>query len=251
MKLRLTCLFTACFALLPVATLRASFNPAIVPADAQWVVHADLVGLRDTALGQKLIEFLPRGAAQQDPVRPNVHKIMETVGTATAFGTDLSGKPESLDGALVLQGTADLRKIAEGMVAQMSVAQPDQLTEITDLPFEAYVVAKELFVAFPSEPIIVVSKSRAQLVKALEAFRGQVPSLARSKGGLAALLPTGGRSYLIAATTGCRRLSSCSMATARKPGCCRWPSPAPSRSAKTAKWRWPACNWWPPRPTLP
>src|SRR5688572_21538429 len=95
--------------LLAPSLTRAEFNPGIVPADAQWILHADLSALRDTVIGQKLLEQLPPIAItdEKDPVRPNIRKIMETVGTATAFGTDLSGKPEAIDGALVLQGTAD------------------------------------------------------------------------------------------------------------------------------------------------
>jgi hypothetical protein len=173
-----------------------------VPADAQWVVHADLAALRDTALGQKLIERLPGFSvpAAGESIRPNFAKVMETVGSATAFGTDLTGKPEAIDGALVLQGTADLRKIAEGLIAQMSLAKPEDAVELKDLPFEGYVVSKELFVAFPAEPIVLVSKSRAQLVKAYDVFRGRAPSLAKQTTPLTALLPKDGQYYLVAAT---------------------------------------------------
>jgi hypothetical protein len=177
---------------------RAELNPAIVPADAKWVVHVDLAALRDTALGQKLIQYLPtmKLTDESDAIRPNARKIMETVGTVTAFGSDLSGKPEAVDGALVLQGTADLRKIAEGLAAQMSLTHPDDFTEVKDLPFEAYAISREVFVGFPSEPIVLVSKSRAQLLQALEVFRGKSPSLAKSKSPLVGLLPTG-RSYYL------------------------------------------------------
>jgi hypothetical protein len=202
MKSSLLRLIIPSLLLLVPSFVRAEFNPAIVPADSQWVLHADLTALRDTVIGQKLLEQLPRVELtdEKNPVRPNIRKIMETVGTATAFGTDLSGKPEAIDGALVLQGTADLRKIAEGFVAQMSLSEPENAVEIKDLPFEAYVISKELFVAFPSEPIVLVSKSRTQLVKALEVFRGQAPSLKTGKSNIAAMLPKGGKFFLMGAS---------------------------------------------------
>jgi hypothetical protein len=137
---------------------------------------------------------------EKDPVRPNIRKIMETVGTATAFGTDLSGKPEAIDGALVLQGTADLRKIAEGFVAQTSLTKPEDAVQITDLPFDAYVLSGEVYVGFPTEPIVLVSKSRSQLVKALDVFRGKAPSLKNGKTNIGAMLPKGGKFFLMGAS---------------------------------------------------
>lgn len=188
--------------LLVPTVARAAFNPAIVPADAQWVLHADLTALRDTVIGQKLLEQLPpiELTDEKDPVRPNIRKIMETVGTATAFGTDLSGKPEAIDGALVLQGTTDLRKIVEGFIAQMSLTKPEDVVEITDLPFEAYVMSGEVFVGLPSEPIVLVSKSRAQLVKALDVFRGKAPSLESGKATIGTMLPKSGKYFLMGAS---------------------------------------------------
>ncbi len=189
-------------ALLPAVGLQAELNPALVPADAKWVLHADVAALRSTVLGEKLMAQVSQVALtpETDPLRPNVPKILETVGLITAFGSDLSGKPEAIDGALVLQGTADLRKIAEGMMAQMTLSDPENVTEVSDLPFEAYSMSGEVFIGFPEEPIVLVSKSQPQLMKALEVFRGRAPSLAGTSSPLLALLPKGGRYYLMGAS---------------------------------------------------
>lgn len=194
--------FATAALLLAALPLRAELNPAIVPADAQWVVHADFAALRDTALGRKLIELIPeiQNPDANDPLRPNPRRILDTAGTATAFGTNFSSRPEALDGTLVLQGTADLRKIAEGFVAQLSLMKPEDAVELTDLPVEAYLLSREVIVAFPPEPIVLVGKSREQLLQALAVFRGQAPSLAQGSTRLKSLLPRSGSYYLMGAT---------------------------------------------------
>ncbi|HEX2100210.1 MAG TPA: hypothetical protein VHF69_06095 [Candidatus Synoicihabitans sp.] len=180
----------------------AQFDPRVVPADSQWVVHADVRVLRESALGQRIIELLPPAelSGPEDPLRPNIAKIMETVTTATAFGIDLSGKPESMDGALLLQGSADLRKIAEGVMAQLSLSHPEQVKDVTGLPFDAYQISDQLVVAFPPEPIVLAGRSQPQLLKALEVFRRKAPALAGSSSPLVQLLPRQGRHFLVAAS---------------------------------------------------
>jgi hypothetical protein len=180
----------------------AAYNADIVPAESQWMINLDLNTLRSSALGEMLIEMIPEFelTPENDPVRPNFQKILETIGTVTAYGSDLSGEPESIDGALVVQGTTDLRKIVEGLVAQMTVTHPEQITELTGLPFEAYKMEGGVIVAFPEEPIVVVSKSQDQLTKALAVYRRKAPSMATEKSPLMALLPKGEAFYVAAAS---------------------------------------------------
>jgi hypothetical protein len=73
--------------------------------------------------------------------------------------------------------------------------------EVTDLPFTAYEIGGEVLVAFPPEPILLVSKSKVQLVKARDVFRGQAPSLAKSPSlPLAALLAKSGTGFVVSAS---------------------------------------------------
>jgi hypothetical protein len=173
----------------PVA--HASYNSAIVPSDARWVVHADLNALRSSKLGQELIREVEK--AQKDAnggvISVNVPKLLATIGTLTAYGTNLTANPAAIDGTLVAQGTPELRKIAESILLQGTLAEPKVFSEVTDLPFPAYAISDpkapaekqtQLVIAFPPEPIVLVSKSKAQLLKAREVFRGSAPSLAKT-----------------------------------------------------------------------
>ena len=189
----------------------AAVNPAVIPADARWVVYADLNALRASAIGKELIG-LAENAKVGTPggtIGVDWQKLLATIGSATAYGTNLSHDPKDIDGTLVVQGTADLRKIAESVLIQANLANPKDVTELTDLPFPAYALKQskakpaapadaandepavkeaapekaapmEVVIAFPPEPIVIVSKSKAQILKARDVFRGSAPSLAKN-----------------------------------------------------------------------
>ncbi len=195
--------------LLALAPLSAALDTNTVGADARWLVHLDFDALKKSTFGKELlIQMLAMqaraGAAQKSPgasaIQSSMPRLMDTLAKVTAYGTNLSQDPARMDGALILQGTPDLRKIAEGIVDQAAVTTPDILEELKDLPFEAYSVGGELFVAFPPEPIILVSKSKAQLLNARAVFLGQAKSLAQADSPLRRLIRNENDSFLIAAS---------------------------------------------------
>ena len=190
MTLPLRCALVG-LAILPLESAIAAYNPAVVAADARWVVYADFDALRESVLGRELITLMEKtqGEATGGTIGLDVPKVLMTIGSLTAYGTNLSKDPKALDGALIAQGTPDLRKIVESVMLQGTLAEPKVFSELSDLPFPAYAVSDpkapdatrtQLVVAFPPEPIIILSKSKAQLVKARDVFRGSAPSLAKA-----------------------------------------------------------------------
>lgn len=192
-------LFTAC------SESRAAFNPAVVAGDAQWVVYMDLNALRSSVVGKELVATMQKQTQQADmPVdlRLNVDKIVATIGSITAYGANLVPDPNKLDGALVIQGTADFRKIAEGMLVQMNLSQPKAFAEEPGMPFSTYRVQGQVLISFPPEPIVIISKSKPQLTKAYDVFRGNAPSLAKTPtSALTPLLRGSDGALLVAAST--------------------------------------------------
>jgi hypothetical protein len=177
---------------MPVRAQPAHYNPAMVAADARWIVHADFNALRTSELGRELIgrlEQLQTGETR-GRISINIPKLLATIGTITAYGANLSADPSAIDGTLIAQGTPDLRKIAESILLQGTIAEPRVFSEVTDLPFPAYAIGEpdapagkepNLVIAFPPEPVVLVSKSKAQLVKARDVFRGAAPSLGATR----------------------------------------------------------------------
>jgi hypothetical protein len=155
------------------------------------VIYANLEALRASALGTELVSAIEKaqGEATGGVIGLDISKVLTTVGSLTAWGTNLSKDPQAIDGALIAQGTPDLRKIAESVLLQGTLAQPNVFSEVSDLPFPAYAVSDpkapestrvKVIIAFPPEPIVLVSKSKTQLIKARDVFRGAAPSLAKS-----------------------------------------------------------------------
>ncbi len=175
-----------------LAPLQAAVDASVVAADARWVIQADFAALRDSTFGRELVTLSEQsrinlGTAQ---LGLDVPRVLSTLGTVTAYGTNFSADPRLLDGTLVARGTPELRKIVEGLLLQGTLSSPEAVTEITDLPYPAYLLAARregggaapggapagLFVAFPPEGVVIASKSRAQLLKAREVVRGTAPS---------------------------------------------------------------------------
>jgi hypothetical protein len=183
---------TFCLATLSLCPfVRADFDSASVPADAKWMIHIDLNAVRESPVGKELISIIEKNAKFPNPanIQIDIKKVVSTLDSATAYGTTFSKDPKEIDGTLVLQGTDELRKIAEGLAAQFSVSNPEVVTEVKGLPFAAYSVKGELTIAFPHEPIILVSRSQPQLLKAYDLVRGKGPSAARGPSSLKSMIP--------------------------------------------------------------
>jgi hypothetical protein len=198
-------------ALIGATSLIAAYNPAIVSAEARWVVYADFDALRASTLGKELVSVTEKIQTETTGgfIGLDVSKVLTTIGSLTAYGTNLSKDPKAIDGAMILQGTADLRKIAESILLQGTLAQPEAFSEVSDFPFPAYALKEpkapegsmQLIVAFPPEPVVLMSKSKAQLLKARDVFRGSAPSL--RQGGSATLAQAAAKTpgaYLFAAS---------------------------------------------------
>ena len=227
--------------LLPVSRAAAAVNPAIVSADARWVIYADMNALRASAIGKELIALGEKAQLDTGSGKVGIdwQKLLATIGSATAYGANISSDPKQIDGTLVIQGTADLRKIAESLLIQANLADPKAVVELTDLPFPAYALSGqkaqpakpaaaadatgkepvapnaivkaatsketaplEVIIAFPPEPVVIVSKSKPQILKARDVFRGSAPSLAKdTKSPLKKFVAASGDAYLFLAST--------------------------------------------------
>lgn len=212
MKSLLRTLPLATAAFVAVGSAHAALNPAHVSADARWIVHVDFDALRTSAIGRELVAEIEKAqaGATGGAIGLNVAKLLGTIGTLTAYGANLDKDPMAIDGALIAQGTPDLRKIAESLLLQGTIAEPKVFAEAADFPFPTYTISDpnaktedktQVLIAFPPEPIVLVSKSKAQLLKARDVFRGTTPSLAKTPASPLNRLGThADRAYLYAAT---------------------------------------------------
>lgn len=212
MKTLPSCFVTCLVTLAALPRAGAVLDTEIVPADARWVIYADLNALRTSKLGNELVAIAEK--AQIDTghgkIGFDVPKVLATIGTITAYGTNFSSDPKEVDGTLVIQGTPDLRKIVEGVLLQATLTAPEVVAEVNDLPFTAYAIrpgekkdgpAIEVVVAFPSDAVVLVSKSRPRLLMARDVLRGAAPSLEKTgRSPLKGLLASSADAYLFTAS---------------------------------------------------
>lgn len=185
----------------------AAFDPAVVPAEAQWVFYVDVHGLRASAMGAELMAMIPEMDldSKQLPLKLNLPKLIESIDSATAYGTRITKNADEMDGALVIRGTEDLRKIVQGVMLASLGAEDGKgefkVKELTGLGYEAYQVQDEVIVALPPGNAILVSKSKESLTAARGLLASDKGSLAKSKNAmLTPLIPGGVTPYVLTAT---------------------------------------------------
>ncbi len=202
MKTLLRPLALLCLPALPPSLAQAAFSPAVVASDSRWVIHVDFNTLRETEPGKKALADFTEAQSQmtQNKVKLDLQKVLGTLGSVTAYGSNFSQDPHAIDGTLVIEGTPELRTIAEGWAAEASINTPQRVTEIKDMPFDAYSFGGDMMVAFPKEQVILVSKSKQHLQRAYEVYRGKAPSLKSAPSDLSALIPKDRGAYLMAAS---------------------------------------------------
>ena len=193
MKKHLARLASVSLLLSLVPEANAAVPQNVISADARRIGYADLNAMRSSTLGKQIIDALrvEQLGATDGLIALNIAKVLETIGSITVYGTNTSTQSQDMDGALLVQGTPNLKKIAEGLLLQGTINDPNDLTitELKDFPFPAYGLkgksgkeaqCGQLIVAFPPEPVVLLSKSKAQITKALEVFRGTAPSLEKT-----------------------------------------------------------------------
>ncbi len=202
MKFKLPLLIAGFGLALPIVSSHAAVDPGIVPVDSKWVVYADFAKMRDSALGKELLAGMEEKNVfgEGETVKPDVAAILMTIGRVTAFGDDITDNPQEMDGAMIIEGTDKLRKIADGLIAHMLLSEPDSIEELKALPFEAYRIHGEVVVGLPQESIVIVSRSPERMVESLEVFRGKRASLKAKSGALSPMLPPGDAYYLFGAS---------------------------------------------------
>ena len=202
MKLKLTTLAASLALAMPLTSTFAAIDAGIVPEESKWVVYADFAKMRDSALGQELLANIEQETlmGEETPIMPDFAAIMMTIGRVTAFGDQLTENPEEMNGAMIIEGTDKLRKIADGVIAHLLLSEPEMIEELKDLPFEAYRIQGEMVVGMPDEPILIASRSVERLVATLDVYRGKGKSLKTTQGALTPMLPPGDAYYLFGAS---------------------------------------------------
>jgi hypothetical protein len=161
-----------------LSTPALPLEKGVVPNDAKWLIHLDVDNLRDSKVGQTLInEILAEPLAKlKTEMKVDGQLILQKLHSVTAFGNNFEAGPKA-DGVLLLSGEEDLQKIVEGLLAaQMLQDTNSPIKKVQQDGFAVYSMQDQVFLSPRVAGQIVVSKSREQL----EAIRNHLTGKAKA-----------------------------------------------------------------------
>ena len=148
---------------------------SMVPEDAKWMVHLDVDALRESKLGDMLLNKMLAAHLEQMKAQFKVdgQLILKKLHSLTAFGNDFKGGPQA-DGVLVLSGEEETQKIVEGFLAAQNLQDAKgAIQKLQEEPFVLYSINNEIFVSPRLSGHIVVSKSRKQIEEVRDVLAGK------------------------------------------------------------------------------
>lgn len=173
--------------LLATATLAGPLKMDQVPADAKWVLHLDIENALRTHLGA----YVGREILDPQLTRPLARLKRQTgieldwrkIQSLTAFGTDYQARADD-QGVLVIRSTLDLPTYLDQVMAKVDeVAGPGAglLEKSQENQTTIYTLRQEIHGAAARNGAFAVSKSRAQLLRALGVLEGRAAHLGSTK----------------------------------------------------------------------
>ncbi len=158
-----------------------------VAQNAKWLLHIDLDQLRNSRLGQYLLNEVVVKKVDDAKTNGNsfltnvdVLKVIGQLHSLTVYGTNFETGP-NFDGVLMLQVEPETRKILEGMAAGLLLKDDGTLTKTNEEGNIIYSLKDQMFASPRETGLILLSKSKASLKQAAAVSSGKSKSLVGSK----------------------------------------------------------------------
>lgn len=149
----------------------------LVDAEAEWLLHWDLDGFRESVLGNYL-ENLSRTRDMEGVskgVRVKLDEAVRLLHDITAYGGPFSSN--ELDGVLILRGERRMAQILEAVIINEEASGEHARVEtVHNEPFPLYLIERDFYVAFHSPTLVLAGKSLPRLQNAREVIDGDRPS---------------------------------------------------------------------------
>jgi len=173
----------ACVLILSGMVSAAPLPRERISAEAKWIIHADLVGLRASQLGGYLqTNFLNEHLKEiSSSLKFDAGALAEKVASITAYGSGFKKQDPHASlstGVLLIQTDAETQKIVEGaLAAQLLAVTNGPVKKLQVQPYPLYAVGTDLYGAIHPTGIILVGKSRERIDEAAQVLGGKLPSL--------------------------------------------------------------------------
>jgi hypothetical protein len=161
-----------------------------VDADAKWLLHLDLDQFRSTKVGGYLISQIVEkqiskplnDLKQQFKFEVDPNKILEKIGSITAYGTAYQSPKENA--VLMIKTDPDLQAALVGVLAGMALAGTNSQMEMKQTQMgnvTLYSMKDKIHCAVLPGKLVALSLSRRAIEKAAEVLDKKAASLASSR----------------------------------------------------------------------
>lgn len=171
-------------AAISLTAVAGPLEKARIASDAKWIVHLDVEGMRNSTVGNYLIDQMLKPMLENiEPLKnANLSMNVSNLTSITAYGSSVDNGTDG--GVLMVSTTADPKKdldtVAGMFLLSAGTNSPFALEEKS--PYPLYNFSKSVFFA-PCQSTLVVAKSKDQIEKAQQLLLGKGESLAKGGSG--------------------------------------------------------------------
>jgi hypothetical protein len=150
-----------------------------IQREAKWILHVDVDRLRDTQIGQYLVQkhVAPQVDQLDQAFKINLTNLLRGVQSVTAYGTKFALKDGQPEGVLLLRTDDLTRKALVGLVVGLMQTDTNKFKTLQTEPHSVYSIDSQMLVAMPPGPYVILGKNKATIDAASEVIAGKAPSL--------------------------------------------------------------------------
>ena len=169
-------MLAASFAILSNA---APLDKGQVASDARWLAHLDMQAFQETTIGEFLLgAFEEEFGGDKSSVSFDVEGLLGELQSVTAYGAEL-GIATQGESVLVARTGDKVRPMIDAYIATQELEKNGKtgFKKLEGKDYLTYLVGNEVYLVFPSDGMVMASRSFEQVEEALAVVEGAARSL--------------------------------------------------------------------------
>ena len=150
-----------------------------VANDASWLAHLDLQALQETTIGEFLLgAFEEEFGGDESSVSFDMEGLLGELQSVTAYGAEL-GIATQGESVLVARTGEKAKPMIDAYIATQELEKDGKtgFKKLDGKDYLTYLVGNEVYLAFPSDGLVMASRSFEQVERALAVLDGDAKSL--------------------------------------------------------------------------
>lgn len=147
--------------------------------DAKWLAHLDMQAFQETTIGDFLIEeFEEEFGGDQEGLSFDIEALVGELHSITAYGVDV-GADSALESGLVARTGDKAKAMIDVYIASQELEREVKtgFKKLEGKDYLTYLVGNEVYLSFPSDGLLIASKSFDRIERALAVIEGEVEDL--------------------------------------------------------------------------